>query len=185
MRRALDILGVEQAVVVGHHTGGAIATELASAGPQNVTGLVLSSTALTDSTYRGRPDESDVDAGEDADSLRRSRAGFYPPDRPDLLDRYVADALRAGPMARQGHSVVATYEMDEKPARLTMPVLLIGADHDPYAYPELERMQRALPHAQTAVIAGGMVPLPDGRPSEFAGLVADFAERVTGTRPAR
>jgi pimeloyl-ACP methyl ester carboxylesterase len=125
-----------------------------------------------------------VDTGEDADSLRRSRAGFYPADRPDLLDRCVADALRAGPLARQGHGAVASYQMDDEPPGLTMPLLLIGADRDPYAYPQLERLQRVLPHAESAVIAGGMVPLPDGSPTEFARLVADFAERVTGTRPA-
>lgn len=180
MRQALGELGVEPAVVVGHHTGGAIATELASAHPQGIAGLVLSSTALTDAAYRSQPrDESDVDTGEDAESLRRSRAGFYPSDRPELLDRYVTDALRAGPMARAGHHVVAAYRMDAKPTRLTMPVLLIGADRDPYAYPELDRMRRVLPHAQTAVIAGGMVPLPDGWPNEFASLVADFAGRVS------
>jgi pimeloyl-ACP methyl ester carboxylesterase len=184
MQQALDSLGVERAVVVGHHTGGAIATELAFRRPHGVAGLVLSSTALTDAEYRSGPSEdSDVDVGEDAESLRRSRVGFYPADRPDLLDRYVADALRAGPLARLGHEVVAAYHMDDKPARLTMPVLLIGADRDPYAYPELARLQRVLPHAQTAVIAEGMVPLPDGWPAEFARLVGDFAARVQ--QPAR
>jgi pimeloyl-ACP methyl ester carboxylesterase len=67
--------------------------------------------------------------------------------------------------------------MDDKIERLRMPVLLIGADQDPYAYPQLERMAAALPHAETAVIAGGMVPLPDGWPGEFAGAVADFLDR--------
>jgi pimeloyl-ACP methyl ester carboxylesterase len=64
--------------------------------------------------------------------------------------------------------------MDEKLGRLAMPVLLIGADRDPFAYPELERLRRALPRARVAVIGGGMVPLPDGWPAEFAQLVADF-----------
>jgi pimeloyl-ACP methyl ester carboxylesterase len=184
MQQALDSLGVERPVVVGHHTGGAIATELAFQRPDGVAGLVLSSTALTDAEFRSRPsDDSDVDVGEDAESLRRSRAGFYPADRPGLLDRYVADALRAGPLARLGHHVVGAYQMDDKPTRLTMPVLLIGADRDPYAYPQLARFQRVLPHARTAVIAEGMVPLPDGWPTEFARLVGDFAARVE--QPAR
>jgi pimeloyl-ACP methyl ester carboxylesterase len=184
IQRALDSLAVKRTVVVGHHTGGAIAAELAFQRPDGVAGLVLSSTALTDAEYRSRPtDDSDVDQGDDAESLRRSRAGFYPPDRPDLPDRYVAGALRAGQLARLGHHVVAAYQMDDKPSQLTMPVLLIGADSDPYAYPQLARFQQVLPHAQTAVIAGGMVPLPDGWPNEFARLVGDFAERVQ--QPAR
>jgi pimeloyl-ACP methyl ester carboxylesterase len=112
--------------------------------------------------------------------LRASRAGFYPADRPDLLDRYVADALRAGPLARLGHHVVASYQMDV--SRLEMPVLLIGADADPYAFPQLERMAAALPHAERAEIGGGMVPLPDGWPEEFAAAVAEFLDRTLGQR---
>jgi pimeloyl-ACP methyl ester carboxylesterase len=176
MHRALDALGVDRTIVVGHHTGGVIAVELAAQRPERVGGLVLSSTPLTDAEYRDQPPgESGVDAAEDADGLSRSRAWFYPHDRPDLLDRYVADALRAGPLARLGHTVVGAFEMDGKISRLTMPVLLIGADHDPFAYPQLERMKRALPGASAAVIRGGMVPLPDGWPGEFAQLVGVFA----------
>jgi len=172
---ALDGLEVRRAAVVGHHTGGVIAVELAAQQPERVTALVLSSAPLVDASYRAAPpDESGVDAAEDADGLRRSRAGLYPRDRPDLLDRYVADALRAGPLARAGHGVVSEYPMEDRLHRLMMPVLLIGADEDPFAYPQLERLHRALPGSKVAVIAGGMVPLPDGWPQEFAALVADF-----------
>lgn len=176
---ALDALGVGRAAVIGHHTGGAIAVELANQRSDRVAAVVLSSTALTDASYRAAPpDESGVDEAQDADGLRRSRAGFYPPDRPDLLDRYVADAVRAGSLARLGHHVVGSYAMDGKLAALTMPVLLIGADRDPYAYPQLERMRRALPRAEVAVISGGMVPLPDGWPEEFAALAGGFLART-------
>lgn len=175
---ALDGLALDPIALVGHHTGGAVAVELTAQRPQRVAALVLSSTGLTDAAYRAAPtDESSVDVGEDAETLRASRAGFYPSDRPDLLDRYVADALRAGPLARLGHRVVGSYEMDEKIEQLQMPVLLIGADRDPYAFPQLERMAAALPHAETAVIAGGMVPLPDGWPEQFAAMVGDFLDR--------
>src|SRR3954453_10485880 len=176
---ALDALGVDTAAVVGHHTGGSIAVELAAQRPERVSAVVLSSTALTDADYRAAPpDESSVDAGDDADSLRASRAGFYPADRPDLLDRYVSDALNAGPLARAGHHVVASYEMEHALDKLTMPVLLVGATADPYAHPQLARWRSALAHARLVEIEGGMVPLPDGWPEEFAGAVLDFLEDV-------
>ncbi len=178
----IDALSLAPAAVVGHHTGGVIAVELAFRRPKDVSALVLSSTPLTKAEQSVAPGVSTVDVGEDPDSLRCSRAGFYPEGRPELLDRYVMDAMRAGPLAQKGHRVVASYGMDGKLAPLTMPVLLIGADEDPYAYPDLEPMARALPHAERIVIRGGMVALPDGWPSEFAGAVAGFLERAWTSR---
>jgi pimeloyl-ACP methyl ester carboxylesterase len=175
IRAGIDALSAAPVAVVGHHTGGVIAVELAHRHPDRLSALVLSSTPLTDAAYRSAPpDESAVDQGEDAEELRRSRAGFYPVDRPELLDRYVADALRAGPLARAGHHVVGSYAMDDKVSGFRMPVLLIAADGDPYAYPQLKRLARAIPHARRVVIEGGMVPLPDGWPEEFAAAVAGF-----------
>jgi pimeloyl-ACP methyl ester carboxylesterase len=177
--RALDALAIDRAAVVGHHTGGSVAVALAHQRPERVAALVLSSTSLTDAELRASPpDESSVDAGEDAESLRASRAGFYPSDRPDLLDRYVADALRAGPLARAGHHVVGAYEMERALPHLTMPVLLIGATADPYAHPQLARFRAALPHAQCVEIEGGMVPLPDGWPAEFSSAILHFLRKT-------
>jgi pimeloyl-ACP methyl ester carboxylesterase len=176
---ALDALGIEGAAVVGHHTGGVIAVEFAAQRPERASALVLSSTPLTDAEYRSAPpDESGVDDADDADGLRRSRAWLYPGDRPDLLDRYVADALKAGALARAGHDIVRGYEMDTKTERLTMPVLLISATGDEFAHPQLARFKRALPHAETAEIEGGMVPLPDGWPDEFSAAVLRFLDGV-------
>ena len=175
----LDALGIERFALVGHHTGGVVAVAAAAREPARVAALVLSSTPLTDAAYRARPpDESGVDAAQDAEGLRRSRAGFYPADRPDLLDRYVADALAAGPLRLGGHRAVGAYAMDEAIARLRMPALLIGATEDPYAYPQLARMAAALPAAEVVEIAGGMVPLPDGRPTEFAAAIVAFLDRA-------
>ena len=42
---------------------------------------------------------------------------------------------------------------------------------------QLARWRAALPHASATVIEGGMVPLPDGWPDEFAAAVSAFLER--------
>jgi pimeloyl-ACP methyl ester carboxylesterase len=57
-------------------------------------------------------------------------------------------------------------------------VLLIGATHDPHAYPALESMRAALPDAEVEVIEGGMVPLPDQLPEQFAAAVEQFLDRI-------
>lgn len=175
----LDAAGIDRFALVGHHTGGVIAVALTALAPERVAALVLSSTPFTDAEYRSSPpDESGVDAAEDADGLRRSRASFYPTDRPDLLDRYVADALAAGPLRLGGHHAVGAFQMEDAIAAITMPTLLIGATDDPYAHPQLARMAAALPAAEVAEIAGGMVPLPDGWPGEFTAEVVAFLDRA-------
>jgi pimeloyl-ACP methyl ester carboxylesterase len=175
----LDNAAIDRCALVGHHTGGVIAVALAELAPARVAALVLSSTPLTDAAYRAQPpDESGVDVAEDAAGLRRSRAGFYPAERPDLLDRYVADALAAGSLRLGGHRAVGAYEMDDAITALGMPTLLIGATADPYAHPQLARLAAALPASEVVEIAGGMVPLPDGWPEEFAAVIVSFLDRV-------
>ena len=48
----LDALHIGRADVVGHHTGGVVAVELAAAFPDRVRALVLSSTPYTDEAFR-------------------------------------------------------------------------------------------------------------------------------------
>jgi pimeloyl-ACP methyl ester carboxylesterase len=74
--------------------------------------------------------------------------------------------------------------MDDVIPALRMPTLLIGATADPYAHPQLARMAAALPAAEVVEIAGGMVPLPDGWPDEFAAAIIGFLDRVDRRRHA-
>ena len=44
--------------------------------------------------------------------------------------------------------------------------------------PAFERMRKALPDATFEAIAGGMVPLPDQMPEEFAAAVERFLDQL-------
>jgi len=181
----LDALGLEEVSVVGHHTGATVAVALALEAPERVRSLVLSSMAMHTPKERaralgGRAVVDDVDPSPDGShvlGLWRGRAAFYPAGRIDLLDRYLVDALRAGPLAAEGHRVATRYDTPAALGRVGCPVLLIGAPADPYAYPHLERARAVLPDAEVVEIEGGMVPLPDQLPEEFAAAVVRFLER--------
>lgn len=180
----LDVLGLGRVAVVGHHTGAFVAVELAAAFPDRVRAVVLSSLGLTDPDERrrratGRAPVDDVDRAEDGShvlELWRLRAPFYPAGRPDLLERFLVDALRAGALAAEGHRIVARYAVEERLPLVRCPVLLVGATADPHAFPSLPALRAALPGAAVAEIEGGMVPLPDGRPEEFAAAVESFLD---------
>lgn len=177
----LDALGVAACDVLGHHTGAVIGMEIAARAPERVRSLVLSSCPYVDAERRARHGQHAVvdgvepraDGGHLLD-LWRGRQGFYPPGDVVLLERFVADALRAGGRAAQGHLTVNRYRMEDRIGLVRCPTLLIGATADPHAYPAVPRLAQALPHAQRVDMEGGMVPLPEQLPQAFADAVLRF-----------
>lgn len=179
----LDALGIRQAHVVGHHTGGVIAVELAAAFPERVGALVLSSTPFTNAAFRRaraeRPPIDEVARSEDGAHLMamwRNRQAFYPPGRPELLEAFVLDALKVAGHLEGGHRAVASYRMEERIGRVTHPTLVLRATADPFASPHAAELAEHLPHARVVDIEGGMVPLPDQLPEAFARAVLGFLE---------
>lgn len=177
----LDALGIARAHVVGHHTGGVIAIELAAAYPARVDKLVLSSTPFTDATFRReRAERAPIDEvatradGSHLADLWRRRQPYYPPDRPELLHAFLCDALKVIDRLEEGHHAVARYRMEERIDRIAQPVLVIRAGRDPFAAPHAQALCARLAQARLVEIADGMVPLPEQLPQEFAAAVLDF-----------
>jgi pimeloyl-ACP methyl ester carboxylesterase len=181
----LDTLAIEQVHVAGHHPGGVIAVELAARHAPRVRSLVLSSTPYTDETFRrARAQRPPIDAVPDSDDgshlaqLWRKRQAFYPAGRPDLLQAFVADALKVQGDVEAGHRAVASYPMEERIGAITQPTLVIRAPDDPFAAPHAADWLQRLPQARLVDIAGGMVPLPDQLPEAFALAVIGFLETL-------
>lgn len=180
----LDALGIAQANVVGHHTGGVIALELAAGWPDKVARLVLSSTPYTGAVFRAaravRPPIDHVEPSTDGSHLMalwQKRQAFYPHDRPDLLQAFVADALKTAGDVEAGHRAVASYRMEDRIGRVRARTLLIRAPDDPFAAPHAAEMITHLPRvtdARVVDITGGGVPLPDQLPQAFAQAVLGF-----------
>jgi pimeloyl-ACP methyl ester carboxylesterase len=185
-RALLDALDVESAAVLGHHTGGTVAVELAASSPDRVRALVLSSTPWADVAYRashaGGPGVDEAEQAADGSHLTRLwslRHPYYPDQRPDLLERFVRDALAPGVDPAEGHRACARYHMEDRIGLVTAPVLLLGADADPFAFPAMADLQKHLVNAarcDLAVIEGGMIPLMEQRPEEVAWATIAFLD---------
>jgi pimeloyl-ACP methyl ester carboxylesterase len=178
-----DALGIGRLSVVGHHTGAVIATEIAAAYPERIEAAVLSASALVDAGFRARharPSRVDnVERRPDGSHLAelwRIRQPWYPEGDIDLLERFVVDALKAGPRAVEGHAVVARYVMETRLPLIRCPVLVIAPTADPHAYPQARPLAAKIAGSRYVEIEGGMVPLPDQMPERFAELVAEFLQ---------
>lgn len=176
----VDTLRLGTVHVVGHHTGGVIAVEMAATAPERVRSLVLSSTPFTDEAFRRaraqRPPIDEVPPSDDGSHLAalwQRRQGFYPTGRPDLLEAFVRDALAvANP--EDGHRAVAAYRMEDRIGRVVQPTCLLRATDDPFAAPHAAELAHHLPQSSIVDIPGGMVPLPDQMPEAFAAAVDTF-----------
>ena len=182
----LDHLKLAQADVVGHHTGGVIAVELAATVPERVRSLVLSSTPFTHAAFRlARAHSPPIDHvepsadGSHLAALWQRRQGFYPEGRPELLQAFVLDALKASGQLEDGHRAVASYRMEDIIHRVRQPALILRAPDDPFASPHAQEFQQHLAQAQIVDIPGGRVPLPDQLPEPFARAVLDFLRGLT------
>lgn len=178
----LDGLGIHATAVVGHHTGAVIAMELAAAHPERVERLVLSACPFVDAAERGRrrvaghrvdhveprPD------GTHLAELWQGRQRFYPVDRPDLLARFVADALKAGEKIVEGHGACSRYRMEERIGRVRCPTLVTCGTEDPFSFPAAEVIARRIPGSRLVPIQGGTVAVVDQMPEAFARVVLDF-----------
>ncbi|MDQ4118637.1 MAG: alpha/beta fold hydrolase [Actinomycetota bacterium] len=185
-----DGLGLDRVAVVGHHTGGVIAVEVAATAPERVHGLVLSGTPFVDAHRRrrvaaSRPPIDHVVPAADGSHLAQlwaNRAGFYPPDRPDLLERLVRDALAVLDRVEEGHLAVNDYRMEERIGLVRAPTLALCGELDTFSLPDLPRITAAIPGARGAVLPGTGVPAVDHRPEQFATAVGGF---LAGLRPGR
>jgi pimeloyl-ACP methyl ester carboxylesterase len=178
----LDAMGIGRAAIVGHHTGAVIAMEAAVQAGGRIAALVLSSCPMVDAARRERhagPTIDDVDRSPGGAHLLRlwqRRQPFYPEGDVALLERFMADALRAGDRGPQGHRCVNRYRMESRIGQVACPTLVLAAPEDPHAYPSTRRIAAAIRGSRRTELAGGRVPLPDQMPAAFADAVARFLD---------
>lgn len=184
----LDALAVDRATVLGHHTGAAVALEMAAADSGRLDAVVLSSCPWADAEYRaGHTGAGGVDCAEHRPdgahlgTLWDLRRPYYPEPVTDLLDRFLRDALAFGVDPAEGHRACGRYRMEDRIGAVTVPVLLIGAGADPFSMPNLPKLWAHLTGAPTVtevVIEDGTVALVERHAADVAAAVCEFLANV-------
>ncbi|MGH7321522.1 MAG: alpha/beta fold hydrolase [Candidatus Rokuibacteriota bacterium] len=177
----LDSLGIARVSLVGHHTGAVIAIELAASHPERVERLVLSASPYVDAIDRerrkSRPPIDEVEPKPDGTHLTelwQRRQSFYPKDRPDLLTRYVIDAMKAGERIEEGHRAVSVYRMEDRAGQIRCPTLVVCGTDDPFSYPRMEPLASHIPGSRAVSVPGGTVAMVDQMPAEFTTAILGF-----------
>lgn len=182
-----DALGIDKFSLLGHHTGMFVASEVASAVPHRILAAVLSAAEYADAGFRETASDLDVDTAEIREdgshltSLWAQRAPLYPAGRPDLLNRFIRDALAPGLDPREGHLACARYLMEDRVQQVTAPVLLLAATEDPFSYPHTSSIAKAYTNARSVEVVeiqGGMVPLMEQKAHQVVDVVVSFLQRV-------
>ena len=175
--------------LLGHHTGSLVALEVAASQPNLVENLIISSLPFTDKSYReahkdgeGVDDAQTRDDGSHLAEFWAKRAPLYPQSRPDLLNRFMHDALNFGLDPVEGHLACARYVIENKISKVVCPTLVIGSGKDPYSYPQVDQICANLTNSarvEKRIIDQGMVPLMEMYPEEVAAVVTQFLKGVS------
>lgn len=181
----LAALGIDDFRLVGHHTGGVIALEVAARRPRQTRGLVLSGVPYVDGARRervaSRPPIDGVPISDDGSHyalLWDKRGAFYPADRPDLRRRLLIDAVRLGDRVEEGHEAVNAYRMEDRIGAVEAPTLVVCGELDEFSLSDVPKLLERLRDAEPATLPGVGVPSVDHDPSTFAKVVSEFLDRT-------
>lgn len=185
----LDALGIEQAVIAGHHTGALVTNEVAIQFPERVLGNVLCGPLFIDDEQRaaliadivGRerafkalPHAAHMN--QLAEARERYAQGTISPER---ISDYVVQAMLAVQRGAYwcGHNAGLHYRQDEPIMKITQPTMLLTNSGDMLHASALEAARRR-PDFAYGELAGGGIDIVDQQPLEWASAVADFVDRI-------
>lgn len=181
---SLRNLGVDKFHLLGHHTGAAIACELALQAEGDVRSLVLNGPPLFSEEVRLARRASPglqvtpVADGSHLSAVWELRKRVTPGwTRLDAMHRGVVDLLRAGDCAHQGHKAVYRYDLRGALMRLQLPTLILtNTGEDLYSHSLAAQALRP-DDFELAVLDGGTHDIVDEQPAHWAAAVTAFVKR--------
>lgn len=182
---AIETLGLERYILIGHSMGGKVSQLLASRGPRGLIGLVLVAPAPPS------PMELPLDVRQGMVGAYASRQSIIAtveqvlaPEGldPEDLETVIADSLAGAPAAREAWPLVTSQEdITAAVMAIDVPVMVLSGEHDRVDPPEVLRRELLprIPQAQLYVLPGIGHLAPLQAPGDIAELVRAFALSLT------
>lgn len=177
-------LGLERFHLVGHHTGAAIATQLAADQPESVRSLTMIGALGMGTAERTRwlslISRAPIDANGSHFTAAWGRvanidsAPIAFPISPELQHREAVDLLLATPRWPEAYLAVFTHNYEAALERVECPVLMICGDED-ILWPYFAKTVALKPHATTFTTHAGAYIL-DQQPEEVTPVIENFLE---------
>lgn len=178
LQEFLQALDIKTATVFGHHTGAAIAVQLAHDFPHQVNSLTLSGpTLLNDALKTALPEKAKAFPLDEKGShflgmWQRMRA--KEPDAPLALSlRETLLGLAVGDAYPDAYAAVIAQDFESQLRALDIPVLVFAGDGDPL-YSQLDAAFAACKRGEKAVIKGARTYACDLYAAEIAQLLQRF-----------
>lgn len=179
----LDALGYAQAVVLGHHTGGMVATEVGIQFPERTRAVIINGPMpLTDAEredfmggmYLKEREMTALDDGTQFNMAHAARTGLAKGTVPaSRICEYVVQAFQGQGEYWHGHHAAFQYRQEETILRLDRPALILTNTGDViYDHAVLAHGMR--PDLGFAALEGGGVDVVDQMPEEWADAVAAY-----------
>lgn len=174
----LDGLGIGRCCVFGHHTGAAIATQLAADRPERVDALALSGPTLIDATLREKlPEVSATLPTDDGGGhlvQRWRRILRMDRDVPlHIAQRETLNAIAMGDRYSAAYEAVMAHDVDRALTAVTCPVLVFAGTRD-VLYPQLDAAHALLADGSKREIADAGSLVCETHCHEVAALLRDF-----------
>ena len=174
----LDAINIDRAVVFGHHTGAAIAAEIAARQPTRVRALVLSGPTLLDATQKsslaGTADEIRRELREPNAAALWQRLRAKDPAASDaIVRREMANAFRIGSAYADSYDAVIAHDMAAALDAVECPALAVAGSEDPLI-DSLDATLRRVQNGRRAEIPGARSFVCETHCSAVTTLLRDF-----------